>query len=66
MVATAVVDYVLWRVIWRPIKRLVLTVQEIAKGDLGAQADMFRSRELDYLAGEINAMSTSLAAIGSA
>jgi serine phosphatase RsbU (regulator of sigma subunit) len=62
-VATAVVDYVLWRVIWRPIRRLVVTVQEIAKGNLGVQAKMFRSRELGYLSGEINAMSTSLAAV---
>ena len=37
--------------------------KEIAKGNLGVQADTFRSRELDYLAGEINAMSTSLAAV---
>lgn len=60
-VATAVVDYMLWRVVWRPIKRLVATMQEIGRGNLGVQVEEFRSRELHYLAGEINAMSASLA-----
>lgn len=62
IVAALVVNVVLVRVVSKPLDRLVGTVQEIGAGQLGAEADSFSTAELDYLAGEINAMSSSLAA----
>ncbi len=47
----------------KPLERLVETVRQIARGQLGAQAGLFKTRELEYLAGEVNSMSTSLAQI---
>lgn len=62
IVAALVVNMVLVRVVGKPLDRLVGTVQKIGAGQLGAEADSFSTAELDYLAGEINAMSSSLAA----
>ncbi len=62
VVAALVVNVVLVRVVSKPLDRLVGTVQEIGAGQLGAEAARFPTAELDYLAGEINAMSRSLAA----
>lgn len=62
LVAVIVVNLVLARVVTRPLDQLVTTVQKIGEGRLGVQSSSFRSAELDYLAGEINAMSESLAA----
>lgn len=62
ILAALVVNVVLVRVISKPLDRLVGTVQEIGAGQLGAEAEPFPTAELDYLAGEINAMSRSLAA----
>ena len=61
IVATAIVNLVLWQVVTRPLNRLVVTVKEIGKGALGTQAEAFSSLELAFLAREINTMSTSLA-----
>lgn len=60
--ATVIVNVVLWRVVTRPLRRLIMTVKEIGQGRLGAQAGTFSTMELDFLAREINAMSRSLAA----
>lgn len=62
VVAALVINVVLWRVVARPIKQLVVTVQEIADGGLGIQSKALPSVELNFLASEINAMSESLAA----
>ncbi len=60
VVATAIVNLVLWRIVARPLKRLVGTVKEIGDGKLGTQTDTFASFELDFLAREVNAMSVAL------
>ena len=62
IVATAIVNVVLIRVVSRPLERLVETVHQIGRGALGEQTASFRTRELGYLADEVNAMSRSLAA----
>jgi len=61
--ATAlVINVVLIRIVTRPLSRLVTIVQQIGRGRLGIQARDFRSAELNFLADEINAMSTALSA----
>jgi serine phosphatase RsbU (regulator of sigma subunit) len=62
MVVALVVNVVLVRIVSKPLDRLVGTVQQIGAGQLGTEAEPFSTAELDYLAGEINAMSNSLAA----
>lgn len=62
LVLAIVVNVVLWRMVTRPLDRLVATVREIAAGRLGTRTGQFRSAELAYLANEVNAMSESLAA----
>jgi sigma-B regulation protein RsbU (phosphoserine phosphatase) len=62
LIAALIVNLVLLRIVTNPIQMLVATVQQIANGRLGAQSEPFRSAEFDYLAGEINRMSRSLAA----
>ena len=61
IVSAIVVNVVLWRMVTRPLDRLVATVREIATGRLGTRTGQFHSAELAYLADEINAMSESLA-----
>jgi len=63
VVATAVVNLVFLRMAAKPLERLVETVRQIARGQLGVQAGPFKTEELGYLAGEINSMSSSLAEI---
>ena len=63
LVAAIIVNLVLLRTAVRPLQNLVGLVQRIAAGDLGAQVKPFRTVELNYLAGELNTMSISLAAI---
>ena len=63
LVAAIIVDLVLLRTAVRPLLNLVGLVQCIATGDLGAQAKPFRTVELNVLAGALNSMSTSLAAV---
>ncbi len=61
LVAAVIVNLVLLRAVTNPIQRLVTTVQQIGRGQLGIQSESFRSTELDYLASEITGMSMSLA-----
>ena len=60
-VATGVVNLVFLRMAAKPLEKLVDTVRRIAQGQLGAQAGPFKAAELEYLADEINSMSSSLA-----
>lgn len=62
LVGSIVINIVLIRLVTRPIGQLVSTVRTVAQGTLGAQAEEFQSAEFDFLAGEINAMSSALAA----
>lgn len=62
-VAAAIVNVVFVRLAARPLEKLVETVRQIARGQLGVQAGPFKAAELEYLAGEINSMSASLAQI---
>lgn len=63
VLAAALVNLVLLRVVVRPMRRLVSVVHGIADGQLGIQAspEHFGSAELSYLAEAINGMSSSLA-----
>jgi len=63
VVATAVINLVFLRMAAKPLEKLVATVRQIAQGRLGVQAGPFEAAELEYLAGEINSMSSSLAEI---
>lgn len=58
-----IADWVLVRVLVRPLDRLVAVVRRIGGGDLGTQAHGFGSAEFQFLADEVNSMSTSLAAV---
>ncbi|MHB1033422.1 MAG: PP2C family protein-serine/threonine phosphatase [Pirellulales bacterium] len=62
-VATGVVNVVFVWMAAKPLERLVGTVRQIARGQLGVQAGPFKTAELEYLAGEVNSMSRSLAQI---
>ncbi len=62
-VATAVVNLVFVRMAAKPMEKLAETVRQIAQGRLGVQAGPFKAAELDYLAAEINFMSTALAEV---
>lgn len=61
LVITALVNLFLVRLVTRPIDRLVDTVRQIGNGELGTTPPRFATRELGFLAGEIGAMSQSLA-----
>lgn len=63
LVTGVVVNLALSWIVTRPLRQLVDTVQRIGEGQLGVQSDSFHSEELDYLSREINAMSSSLAAV---
>jgi sigma-B regulation protein RsbU (phosphoserine phosphatase) len=60
VVATAVINLVFLRMAAKPLENLVETVRQIARGQLGVQTGPFKAAELDYLAQEINSMSSSL------
>mgnify|MGYP002621911084 FL=1 len=62
LVGSIVINIVLIRLVTRPIGQLVSTVRTVAQGKLGAQADEFQSAEFSFLAGEVNEMSSALAA----
>ncbi|VTU01673.1 protein serine threonine phosphatase : Protein serine/threonine phosphatase OS=Rhodopirellula europaea 6C GN=RE6C_02710 PE=4 SV=1: HAMP: SpoIIE [Gemmataceae bacterium] len=49
------------RLVSRPLRRLVRTIEAIRAGKLGAQTGPFRTDELDRLAGAVNDMSRALA-----
>ncbi len=63
VVATVVINLVFLRMAAKPLEKLVGTVREIAKGRLGIQAGPFKAAELEFLASEINTMSSSLAQV---
>lgn len=60
-VAATIINVVFLRMVDRPLRRLVKTVERIGTGELGAKSDAFGSREFSVLSEAINAMSTSLA-----
>ncbi len=49
------------RLVSRPLRRLVRTIEAIRAGKMGAQAGPFKTDELDRLAGAVNDMSRTLA-----
>lgn len=57
------INLALTYIVTRPLDQLMQTVQLIGQGELGTQSETFHSMELNYLTHEINAMSTSLAAV---
>lgn len=61
VLAAALVNIVMMRLVTRPLQRLVTTVRHIGRGELGKQSPTFGTAEMDYLANEINTMSRSLA-----
>jgi sigma-B regulation protein RsbU (phosphoserine phosphatase) len=61
LVLAATVNLVFLRMAANPLRQLVNTVEEIAGGQLGAQAGPFSSQEFTSLADAINSMSSSLA-----
>jgi serine phosphatase RsbU (regulator of sigma subunit) len=61
LVAAIIVNLVLLRLATRPLRQLVATVRQIARGDRVARAGPFNSEEFTYLADAINTMSSSLA-----
>jgi len=61
VLAALLVNLVLLRIVARPLDRLVSTVRTIGRGDFKVEAGAFRSAEFSFLAGEIDAMSASLA-----
>jgi len=63
IVATLAINLVFLRMAAKPLEKLVGTVRQIARGRFGVQAGPFKTEELDYLATEINSMSSSLAAV---
>ena len=63
VIMAGVINLVFLRIAAKPLEKLVETVRQIARGELGVQAGPFKTAELEYLAGEINSMSSSLAEI---
>ena len=63
LLAAAVVDAVLLRVIVKPTAELAATIRRIGSGELGIQTRGFQSAEYAYLGRAINEMSRSLAEV---
>ncbi|HID24789.1 MAG TPA: HAMP domain-containing protein, partial [Planctomycetaceae bacterium] len=63
LLAAAVVDAVLLRVIVRPTAELAATIRRIGSGELGIQTRGFQSAEYAFLGRAINEMSRSLAEV---
>ncbi len=61
LTAAAVVNLVFFRMVARPLKRLIDTVGHIGRGNLGALAGPFAASEFACLAEAVNTMSQSLA-----
>ncbi len=62
VIAAVIVNFVLLRIVVRPLDRLVAVVTEVGTGKFGREAGGFRSRELCQLASAVNRMSRRLAA----
>lgn len=60
LVAAGVVNVVLLRIVSAPLDRLLVTVEQIAAGQLGVETPEFGSREMQQLATAVNSMSQSL------
>lgn len=61
LLLAAVIHWLLNRLVSRPLRRLVGTIESIRAGNLGTQSEPFRAEELDRLAEAVNAMSRALA-----
>lgn len=61
IIAALIVNFVLYRTVDKPLRRLVKTVTEIGQGQFGVQSKPFKSAELACLSDAINSMSSGLA-----
>ena len=61
VVATGIMDLMIIRLVVRPVQRFVNAVRRIGNRELNERVEGGNSAEFTYLAGEINAMSASLA-----
>ena len=61
VIAGLIVNYVLIRIVVRPVERLVNLVDAIATGEFGGETNGFSTRELTHLSRAVNRMSSSLA-----
>ncbi|WP_425400184.1 PP2C family protein-serine/threonine phosphatase [Aeoliella sp.] len=61
VVAAAIVNVVLWRIMTRPVKRLSNAVMRIANGDYEVNANDFHCREMNDLSNAVEQMSKILA-----
>ena len=62
LVGALIVNLVLFRLVTRPLNRLVAALRAVARGDTQVQADTFRTAEFNYLANEIDEMISALMA----
>ncbi|WP_339688382.1 PP2C family protein-serine/threonine phosphatase [Gimesia maris] len=60
LLAAGIVNYVLLKIVGRPLSQLLKTVENITSGQLGAVAPSFSSSEMNQLSTAINSMSMSL------
>lgn len=61
LLATLIINLLFIRLVARPFNDLAETIRKIGKGEHGATTGIFRSREFQLLAGEINKMSMAIA-----
>lgn len=61
-VAAGIINFVLIRLVSRPLRQLVTQVREIGNGNFDVFLDGYGNSELDFLSSEIETMSTQLAA----
>ncbi len=61
LILTLLINLILMRLVTQPIDRLVQTVRQIGKGEMGASPPRFMTTEMDFLATEIGKMSQTLA-----
>lgn len=62
LIAAAIMDAVLWRLIRSPLRRMATTVKTIARGEFGLLLELPVGRELQHLTRSLNTMSEALAA----
>jgi len=60
LVAAGVVSVVLLRIVSAPLDQLLVTVEQIATGQLGVESPEYGSREMQQLSGAVNFMSRAL------
>lgn len=61
LIAAAIMDAVLWRLIRSPLRRMATTVNTIARGEFGMMLESPVGRELQHLTRSLNTMSEALA-----